>query len=352
MKKYLALLLAALMLLSLTACGPTQTGVDTKDMDKHEEVTGKVVIYTSMYQDIIEALDVTLKEVFPNAEIEFFQGGTGTIQSKVTAEIEAGKLGCDMLMVAEPAYALELKEMNLLHPYISTQKDKLAFDYDPEGYWYPVRISNMVLAYNPDMFAESDVATSFKDFAERSDLKGMISMSNPLTSGTALASAVALRAKYDYDYFDKLGAQEVMVESGSVALTKLETGECKEVMILEESVLKKREEEGSKIACIYPTDGTIVCPSPIMTIEESMSANNNIAACEVITDWFLSKDGQAAIVAGWMHSVRSDFPNPPYDAIPTKDITANKMDVDWVDCYTNRSEVRTKFEESVKIPEA
>ncbi len=352
MKKILAIALAALMLLSLCACGPTQTGVNTEGMEIHDEVTGKVVIYTSMYQDIIEALDVTLKTVFPNAEIEFFQGGTGTIQSKVTAELESGKLGCDMLMVAEPAYALELKEMGLLHPYDSKEKGNLAFDYDEEGYWYPVRISNMVLAYNPDLFTEADVATSMKDFAYNTALKGAISMSNPLTSGTALASAVALRATYGYEYFDALGAQEVMVESGSVALTKLETGECKEVMILEESVLKKREEEGSKIACIYPTDGTIVCPSPIMTITDEKSANANSKACEVITDWFLSLDGQSAIVAGWMHSVRKDYPEPPFDAIPTKEITKNAMDVDWVDCYTNRSEVRTKFEESVKIPES
>lgn len=351
MKKLLAVMLAAIMVLGLAACGPTQTGIDTKDLEIHEEVTGKVVIYTSMYQDIIEALQVTLDTVFPNCDIEFFQGGTGTIQSKVTSELEGGKLGCDILMVAEPSYALELKEMGILHAYKSPEAANLAFDYDPDGTWYPVRISNMVLAYNPDKYAKEDVAQSLKDFAYDENLKGMISMSNPLTSGTALASIVALSSTYGYEYFDALSAQEVMIESGSVALTKLETGECKEIMILEESVLKKREEEQSKIECIYPTDGTIVCPSPIMTIKDDMSANANSAACEVITDWFLSEVGQSAIVKGWMHSVRSDYPEPPYDAIPTKDIIANTMSIDWEFCYKNRSEVRTAFEERVKMPE-
>lgn len=351
MKKLLAALLAAIMVLGLAACGPTQTGIDTENLEIHEEVTGKVVIYTSMYQDIIEALQVTLDKVFPNCDIEFFQSGTGTIQSKVTAEIESGKLGCDILMVAEPSYALELKEMGILHAYKSPEAANLAFDYDPDGYWYPVRISNMVLAYNPDKFSKDEVAQSLKDFAYDESLKGMISMSNPLTSGTALASAVALSSNYGYEYFDALAKQEVMIESGSVALTKLETGECKEVMILEESVLKKREEEQSKIECIYPTDGTIVCPSPIMTIKDDMSANANSAACEVITDWFLSQVGQSAIVKGWMHSVRSDYPEPPYDAISTKEITANEMPIDWEFCYKNRSEVRTAFEERVKMPE-
>ena len=30
-----------------------------------------------------------------------------------------------------------------------------------------------------------------------------------------------------------------------------------------------------------------------MTVEASKSANNNTAACEAITDWFLSTEGQA-----------------------------------------------------------
>ena len=185
MKKILAVLLAAIMVLGLAACGP-KSSIDTENLEIHEEVTGKVVIYTSMYQDIIEALQVTLDTVFPNCEIEFFQGGTGTIQSKVTAELEGGKLGCDILMVAEPSYALELKELGLLHAYKSPEAKNLAFDYDPDGYWYPVRISNMVLAYNPDMYSEGEVASSLYDFANNADLKGMISMSNPLTSGTAI----------------------------------------------------------------------------------------------------------------------------------------------------------------------
>ncbi len=38
-------------------------------------------------------------EKFPNCEIEFFQGGTGTLQTKIAGEIDAGKLACDIIMV-------------------------------------------------------------------------------------------------------------------------------------------------------------------------------------------------------------------------------------------------------------
>jgi iron(III) transport system substrate-binding protein len=157
--------------------------------------------------------------------------------------------------------------------------------------------------------------------------------------------------EYGEDYFAQLGSQEVAVESGSVALTKLETGECKEIMVLEESVLKKREEEGSALEVIYPTDGTIAIPSTIMIVDEEHSANNNIAACEAVEDWFLSSEGQQYIVAGWMHSVRSDYPDAPYDAIPTSEILANVLPVDWEKCFREREEIRTLFQENVTIPQ-
>jgi len=311
-----------------------------------QDVTGKIVIYTSMYEDIIEAVGKVIDKQFPNATIEFFYGGTGTLQAKIAAEEASGKLGCDMLMVAEPSYSLELKEKGMLHPYVSREAANLAFDFDHEGYWYPVRISNMVLAYNPEKYAKNTIPNSLYDFAYDAGVQGAISMSNPLTSGTAMASVTALRDKYGYDYFDALGQQSVMVESGSVALTKLETGECKVIMILEESVLKKREEEGSKLEVIYPTDGTIVIPSTIMTINDDWSANRNTAAAAAITDFFLGPEGQAAIVAGWMHSPRNN-PKAPYDAIPTAQIRGNSMAVIWENVFRQRQEIRTRFEELV-----
>lgn len=365
-KKLLAAILCASMTAGLTAC---QGNLD-EDMEaapakettagevKEEasetvrnDLSGKVVIYTSMYEDIIEDMDAKLEEVFPNVDVEFFQGGTGTLQSKVAAEMDSGKLGCDILMVAEPAYSLELKEAGILHPHIFKDADKLLFEYDKEGYWYPVRVCNMILAYNPEKTSKDSIPNTFEEFAKESSLKGSLSMGNPLTSGTSYAAIVALLDKYGEDYFKELGNQEVAVESGSVALTKLETGECKEIMILEESVLKKREEEGSTLEVIYPTDGVISIPSTIMIVDENHSANNNIAACEAVEDWFLSPEGQKYIVAGWMHSVRSDYPSAPYDAIPTSEIISNKMPIDWEKCFKQREEIRTLFQENVTVPQ-
>ena len=346
MKKafYLVLIIAISMMVIFTGCSRDKKAVN---LASDNSVSGKIMIYTSIYEDVIEAMSKVLAKKFPNCKIEFFYGGTGTIQAKIAAEIAANKLGCDMLLVAEPAYSLELKEKNMLHAYKSKEAANLAFDYDKDGYWYPVRICNMVLAYNPEKNAKNTLPNSLFDFANNPAVKGAISMSNPLTSGTAMASVTALRDKYGYGYFDSLGKQGVKIESGSVALTKLETGECKVIMILEESVLKKRQEEKSKLEVIYPTDGTIIIPSTVMTVNAQWNANNNTKAAEAITDWLLGPEGQESIVDGWMHSVRNNFHRLPFDAIPTKDIRANNMPVNWENVFRQREETRTKFEELV-----
>ena len=326
--------------------------VGCKKADKKaaaSDVTGKVVIYTSMYEDVIDAVSQKLKAQFPHLEAEFFYGGTGKIQAKIAAEKDSGKLGCDMMMVAEPAYSLELKENGMLHNYMSPEAASLSFEYDKEGAWYPVRICTMVLAYNPEKYSTSDIPTTLKDFATDPRLTGYSSMSNPLTSGTAMASIVGLLDAYGEDYFVGLGKQRVAIESGSVALTKLETGECKEIMILEESVLKKRQEEGSKLAVIYPEDGVLCIPSTVMTVNEKWCANNNIKACEAVTDWLLGKDGQQCMVDGWMHSVRGDVDYVPYDSIPNKEAYAKTIPIDSEKCYKEGDSIRTAFEEHVTI---
>jgi iron(III) transport system substrate-binding protein len=288
-----------------------------------------------------------LKKQFPKCKIEFVYAGTGQIQAKVATERASGKLGCDNMLVADPSYSPELKEKGILHRYISAEAGNLVFDYDKEGYWYPVRVSNMVLAYNPGKTNKNSVPNSFYDFANNASVRGTVSMSNPLTSGTAMAAAAALKDKYGYAYFDTLGKQNVKIEAGAAALTKLETGEYKVVMVLEEKKKKKRQEESSKLEVIYPTDGTIIIPSTIMTIAGKWSANNNTKAAEIITEWFLSRDGQKAITSGWMHSVRKDFDIIPFDSIPTSQIQSNSMPLNWENVFRQREEIQSKFEESV-----
>ena len=343
MKKLIALALCLVMALSLA---PMCFAAD----DVNEDITGDVMIYTSMYQFVIDMMDAKLAEKFPNCNVEFFYGGTGSLQTKLAGEMETGSLGCDMMLVAEPAYSLELKEGGWLHSFeVEDAENLLRFPYDEDGYWYPVRVCNMVLAYNPELYSADELPKTFYDFAFDTSLKGLISMGNPLTSGTTMAAVAALSDKYGYEYFEALGKNDVMIESGSTALAKLQTGECKAIMILEESVLKERKENGSKLGCIYPTDGNILMPSTVMIVDEDKSLNMNTEACEAVANWILGEEGQQLVLEGYMHSVASAVTDVPYDSIDTNVLIEHDMGVDWERCYKDREEIRTKFQEFVTV---
>ena len=340
MKKTIALILALIMVVSM--------GVSA--LAVNEDIEGKITIYTSMYRFVYEGMKVELAKEFPNLEVEFYYAGTGTLISQIAGEMgddHSGALGCDMLLVAEPAYSLELKDYGYLHQFDLGVKDQLRFPYDEEGYWYPVRVCNMVLAYNPEKYTPEELPKTFKEFAEDPSLKGKISMGNPLTSGTAFAAVSALTSKYGYEYFDALRANEIVWESGSTALGKLEKGECKVIMILEESVLQKRHDDGSKLACIYPEDGNIMIPSTVMIVSEEKSANANLEACEAVHDWLLSEAGQRFIVSGFMHSVLKDFPEIPYDSVATEGLIESDMGVDWERTYHERDAINDEWNKRV-----
>ncbi|MBO4378638.1 MAG: extracellular solute-binding protein [Clostridia bacterium] len=356
MKKIVALLLALVM---VAAFGSSALAVN-------EDVSGKLAIYTSMYPIVIEAMDAALKEEFPNLEPAFdgsffFYAGTSKLITKLYGEMETGTLGCDMMLVAEPAFSFELKEAGYLEPIaIENPGELLRFPYDEEGYWYPVRVCNMVLAYNPEKVEEwaakgVTIPKTFKDFAFDTNLKGLISMGNPLTSGTTFAAVASLIQDnhYGVEYLDALRANDVMIESGSTAIAKLETGECAAIMILEESILKVLDEAQqagtpkTNVACIYPEDGVILIPSTVMTVAEDRSANVNIEACEAVENWLLSEAGQRLILGGWMHSVFASMKDIPYDSVDTNWLIEQDLGVDWVNAYQNREAINQAWTERV-----
>ena len=356
MKKILTLVLVLVMVFSLC---PSAFAVN-------EDVEGEIVIYSSMYQFVLDMLDEALQEEFPNLVPGnegsfFFYGGTSSLITKIYGEMETGTLDCDMMLVAEPAFSLELKEAGYLEPVeIESPGKLLRFPYDEEGYWYPVRVCNMVLAYNPEMVDDwaakgVTIPQTFEAFANDPALKGYISMGNPMSSGTTFAAVASLTQDNHYgeDYLKGLAANNVMIESGSTAITKLQTGECAAIMILEESILKAlkdAEDAGTpltNLACIYPEDGVVLIPSTVMTVAEEHSKNVNTEACEAVEQWLLSEAAQKLILEGFMHSVFKGMEEIPYGSIDTEQLIEKDLGVDWENAYHNREAINTAWTEIV-----
>lgn len=354
-QKILSFLLALMMLLS--ACSVSCAA--------DPEAEGTVAIYSSMYPFVLEKLDQKIRECFPNLKPGgdngsfFIYDGTSSLIKRIYAGMKEGRLECDMMLVAEPSLSLELKEKNYLKAVeIPGIAEKLRFPCDEEGYWYPVRICNMVLAYNPELQGQWEgkgilIPRTFENFAADRTLKGLVSMGDPMTSGTTFASVAALTSRYGRQYLKGLARNEIRIESGSSAIRRIQEGLCAVAMILEESVLKAQkdaEDAGTpltNLACIYPEDGSILIPSTVMIVDDRYSRNQNSAACEALEKWFLTEEAQQLIMEGFMHSVLSGMTEMPWHSVSTESLMAKMMPVKWESVYKNRSELNYAWQDIV-----
>lgn len=344
MKKSMWLLGAAAVLAAsvmVAGCG----GGDKKAAGdkKAGGVKGNLMVYTSIYPDIINDMcKPNVGKAFPGMKVNWFQGGTEKVKTKIAGEIKAKKIGADVLMVADPAYYLTLQKQGLLLPYKSKELGNIINDKDADGNWCSVRVSNMIIAYNGQKTKPENAPKNWTDLTDPK-YKGKIAMPNPMLSGTAFVAAGALADKYGWEYFDKLKANGMRVEEGNSAIqTKLETGEYVAAMILEENILKLRDKKKSPLAVIYPKDGVVQVPSPIAIFKSTKNAEG----AKAIVDWWLSKEGQQAVVKGYMHSVRGDV-KEPVGAEPTKKITDGKIKVNWQKLSTDEVKIKEEFRKRV-----
>ena len=118
---------AMLVLLAVLFC------LSSAALAVNEDVEGELVIYSSAYPEVLDMLDEALKKEFPNLTPGvngsfFFYSGSGKLISRISGEMGPDRdqpLECDMLMMAEPSYSLEMKDYGYLHPFTIDNADTL-----------------------------------------------------------------------------------------------------------------------------------------------------------------------------------------------------------------------------------
>ena len=334
---------AAVLAMSVAVAGCGGGDKKAAPAAKAGGVKGDLMVYTSIYPDIINDMcKPNVGKAFPELKVTWFQGGTEKVKTKIAGEIKANKIAADVLMVADPAYYLTLQKQGLLMNYKSKEDANLINDKDKDGAWYAVRVCNMIIAYNGQKTKAEDAPKNWTDLLDPK-YKGKIAMPNPMLSGTAYVAAGALADKYGWEYFDKLKANGMRVEEGNSAIqTKLETGEYVAAMILEENILKQQVKKKSPLKVIYPKDGVVQVPSPICIFKNT----KNPEGAKALVDWWLGKEGQEAVVKGYMHSVRADV-KEPVGSVPTKGLTAGKIPCNWEKLSTDEVKIKEEFRKRV-----
>jgi iron(III) transport system substrate-binding protein len=289
--------LALVWLLVSTACSGERSNRPT------------VTIYTSIYEHVIAALEPVLRDAFPDIDVRFFQRGSEDVAARLNSEIAAGKVGADLVMTSDPFWYEELKQAGHLLDYRSARAADIPSNLnDPDGTFVTVRVPVMVMAVNSNRVPVPDRPRTFRELAEAKWAK-RITMGDPNRSGSFFTAVAALQRKYGWEYFEGLRRNDIVAAGGnSAVLNRIMTGEKDAGIVLLENLLQAREQNAkAPIEIIYPEDGVILVPSPIAILKATAAPD----AAKRLYDFFLSDQGQNAIVKGWMYSPYDHIAAPP-----------------------------------------
>lgn len=298
---------------------------------------GRITIYTSVPQGIIDRIQSDFMEQYPEIELEVFRAGTGSVIAKIATEMEAGEVLADLIWVAEPSTYEHFKDQDLLLKFTPEEASALAPGMaDPEGYYYAGRLINMIIGYNTDLV--DDPPTTWNDLIAP-EYSGPKAMASPVTSGAALAAAHAISTRYGMTYFVEFkengGGQ---ARSNGAVRDALSTGEYETGIVLD-YMMRSRIEDGAPVGYVWPEDGAVFIPSPIAIINTS----DNIETAKVFVDYALSAQGQETLVElGSFIPVRGDV-TPPEGA-PTLD-EINRLEIDWKQLNDVADAVRDQWTE-------
>ncbi|MBQ8075153.1 MAG: ABC transporter substrate-binding protein [Oscillospiraceae bacterium] len=316
MKKTLAMILALVMVLALSAAA-------------FAEPSGKVMLYSSMQEAQLQAIEQAFEAKYPTVDMEYYYAGGGKLVTKMTTEAQdGGQIASDLVWLGDPSDYEAFKANGWLEPYVSPETDHIAKEYmDPDGYYTAGRLVTMGIAWFIGV-EEEDAPKTWNDLLDPKWYNQII-MTDPSQASTTKywMAAMMQSPKYGPDYFQALKDNGVELESGTTATHNRVADASYQVGICLDYVSANLIAEGSPMMFHYTTEDVITMTSPVALIKGCANEENG----KLLMDFILSKEGQEVLVANNLVSVRDDVEMQ----VDTSAIAAINMEVDYNDLGEN-----------------
>lgn len=259
--------------------------------------SGDLWIYTSMYPAVLDDVDALAREKLPGVTVHWFNAGSEKVAHKIEAELTAGGTKADVLTISDPFLYERYKQAGRWLRHVPPDALRMPRSMlDPDGYYFGHRVSVMVLAHKTG--APEPLPRTFRELTDPR-FSGAVAVGDPLTSGTNFTWTVFLGRKYGLEYFGELRRNGALVAGGNAAVQqKIETGEVRVGVLLQENVLQVRE-KGGGLEFRYPEDGAVTIPG----YAAIFASTRNPVAAKAFLDLLLSPEGQARMTRGRMFSV-------------------------------------------------
>ncbi|MBQ9460132.1 MAG: extracellular solute-binding protein [Oscillospiraceae bacterium] len=357
MKKFLSLVLALCVVLSLAACGGKTTTTTPSDAPKPAEgqdssagkdnnagqdnsaapadaaktpadYSGTLTIYSPHDSDPLNDGVKEFEKAYPNVHVEVIADGTSNLVNKIGAE-SANPIA-DVLWGGGADTLAAYKEY--FQPYKPSCIDLIDPSlYDAEYYWIGESPLPMVFIANTNKIPENEIPQTWKDLANfDTDKYGKIAIADPTSSGSAftqLCTMIFLYGQQSDDYAAGWGLVSQIIpklevkNSSSLAHKDIFAGENAVGITLEKAAIKYTDDF---MKVVYPTDGTSAVPDGVAIVKNCP----NPELAQLFVEFVLGKDCQTRQNAEWgRRPIRSDV--TPVGLKPLSDIKLMNYNFDY-----------------------
>ncbi len=284
MKKFVSLLLAGIMVVSLAACGskPAPAATEAAPAPAATEAAapaaeaapaeaslvdaakaeGSLVVYGSCEEDYLAAACENFEKMY-GIKVQYQRLSTGEVQAKI--EEENGNPSADVWFGGTTDPYNVVAGEGLLEAYEAENASHLLSPAyrDADGYWYGIYKGILGFMVNKDDLERKGIEAP-QDWKDLLDPKyqGLIWLSNYNTAGTAKLVVNTMIQKYGHDegiqYLVDLDKNiEVYTKSGSGPSKNVGTGECTiGIGFLHDGITQIVDNGYGNIQLIIPSSGT------------------------------------------------------------------------------------------------
>ena len=340
MKKIFALALAMAMTLSLAACGGNSgsssaaassapaTSSAASSAEEPAELSGDLVLYSSMTEGDLDALITCFNEKYPDINVEVVNGSAGELTTRLAGEASnpVGDLVWGGMADSDGDRYAEIFES-----WVTQYNDEAISGYStPNGLYSMDHLSTVVFCVNTEL--EEQLGLNIQSYQDLLDpkLKGQIVFSDPNSSSAAwnnvsnIMSVFGADSDEAWNYIEQLMPNLVIAGSSSACFKSVQQGEYVVGLTYEDGAVNLVKDGADNIRLQYPSEGTSATAFGCALVKNGPNPEN----AKAMIDFLCSAEGQTALAAYQEGTLR--YTNANYE-VPDNAWLTPSSEMKWVD---------------------
>ena len=325
------------LLATLVVAGAAQAQDPRLDAARKE---GKVVWYTSLALPSAEKVAKLFEAAYPGVKVEVHRTGSERILSRVMQELQANIKNADVVHTSDAGHFVLLKNKNLLMKHTPPGVEGFPAGFkDKDGFYYGLRATVSVIAYNTRAVPAAEAPRSWKDLLDPK-WKGKMVTAHPGYSGVIATHVLALVNQYGWDYFKQLAQNRLMLVQSAVDPSGVvASGERVVAVDGGEYTFYQTKKKGNPLEIVYPKEGVPLIVSP--TAITSFTPHPN--AAKLFTDFSFSREVQQVMADS--EGLYTGHPEVKYPADKPKLADLKLLSVDPEELEKRNEEIKRRFVE-------